>query len=872
MRPRFHLRARILVPSLLLLVLCLTASLWIVYTMKEQSTKTLVNSRLDSVHLLFDDALEQETHLLDSALLLMERDPALQAAWQEQNREVLLAEAMPIFRMLRERYRVTHFYFTSADGICFLRVHEPDRHGDRIERITQHLAQEKNAPAQGIELGPLGTFALRVVHPWVIDDRVTGYLELGMEIAHIAPRLAQILQSQIIVSIDKTFLDRKMWELGQEFLGHGSEWNTFPDFVISLDSSTNLQPEVAAYLRTSGARRVGRQVTLSTRNAAYRTGNTPLVDAGGRPVGTITMLVDVTQSQADLRALSRRLVVLWVAISVPLLLFLIIFLGRLEEKLVAASMVLARDAQREPEARYQALTDNLDLGVAQIGSDMRIQMINRRIKEWFPHIDPSGPPPCHQMFRAQANADACKLCPIARTLRDGRRHSTLRTLHDEQGLRYFHLVATPLHDEQGRVTAAILMLEDTTDRVLADENLLRAKERAEVANVAKSEFLANMSHEIRTPMNGIIALTDLVMETGLSDEQVQHMKVVQSSGASLLGLINQILDLSKVESGRLELVAVPFSLAECLDKVMDEIRPQAISKGLAISHTIPPDIPNVLLGDQERLRQILVNLIGNAVKFTEEGEVRVDVETRRLGTGVFRLHVTVEDTGVGIPREQQSRIFEPFTQADGSTTRRFGGTGLGLTIAKTLVQFMNGVIWVDSQPGAGSTFHFTADLQQAEIGLGAADEPVDLAHARIMVADPSLAGREHTIRTLENFGANPQEAEGALEALQLIQEAARAGQPFHILILSDDIAQQIGGELKEPMTTDLAVLLIGSADPQRIAQEMLERGVAAYVSVDADKWAMRKAIENCLVRWWGWRAAEPWGRKSEKLSTPEAAA
>ncbi len=718
----------------------------------------------------FNTMIEMETEGMGATIAAVMRDEEIQRAWLQRDRDLLLQETSPLFEELRADSSITHFYFHDLDGTTFLRVHKPEKRGDVIDRFTMLEAME-SGKGQGIEMGPLGTFALRVVHEWRVGDRTVGYIELGKEIEHILAHVSQMVGVDLAVLIDKQYTSRDKYEAGLRMMGRQGDWDASPTWVSIYCTLGDIPVPIKQSTAQDASRRPGSMAPLSWEGTNYQVASVPLQDAGHRPVGRMIVMHDVT-AQAAAATLTRLTTALACVIAWAVL---VLFCRDVIRKAHARQQLAWEAVQRSKERLAQIAEHSREL-IWEIDAEGLYTYVSRACESMLGYTEEDIVGKLHfydlhpeegreESRRAAFEVFACRepfgRLPNQVVAADGRVLTVLTN-------------GIPVLDDEGNLLGYRGSDTDITDRKQAEEELSKAvgeltalnrelelaRAQAEDANQLKSEFLANTSHEIRTPLNGMIGYLQLVLN-GLCDsrdEEMDFLHGAMDSATHLLGLINDVLDVAKIEAGKMIIAPEPVLLASMLAEINSLVRVQADQAGLEL--VFPPvDEDLVAWCDESRLKQVLLNLVGNALKFTPRGgEVAVSV-TRREREGALRI--AVRDTGIGIPPDKLDLVFDKFAQVDGSSTRSRGGSGLGLTISRRLVEIMGGAMGCDSGgEGMGSTFHFTLPVYRegehtaenhsdASAGLAVEGDP---AHPLVLVVEDDPIYRRYLCDLMHKRG------------------------------------------------------------------------------------------------------------------------
>ena len=549
------IKIRILIPFALAIIILLGVSIFSIGWLQERNITEEVKKSRDGVQTLFDEHLEEDARLMNGLIDFIEKDKQLQNAWLTKDRELLLSYAMPLFENMRLKYKVTHFYFHGLDKVCFLRVHKPSRHGDYIDRFTMGRAVREGKPVYGIELGPLGTFTLRMVYPWLIDDKLVGYIELGEEIEHITPKIKKILNVELSVAINKSYLNRTGWEEGMKMLGHNGNWDLLQDFTIvdcTFKCTFNKIPaKIMQDINSNHTKHKDLLLEMPINDRNYHTGFVPLIDAGGREVGDIIVMKDTTERQASSRILSAILAAICMAVGIVLFTLLYFYLNHIERRLITVNAKLKTEIKEheKTEEKLRHAHDELEIRVLERTGDLA--EANKHWEETFNSINDAitihdkdyniirANKASEQMLNSTLSeiiSNKCykiyhgrtcppEGCPSCKVLKTGKPCEF--EIFEPNLNKFIEIKGMPRFDEKGKIVGMIHIVHDITERKQkenelneAQKELVSASHRAGMAEVA-----TDVLHNVGNVLNSVNVSTALIGEM-ISNSKILNLKKV----------------------------------------------------------------------------------------------------------------------------------------------------------------------------------------------------------------------------------------------------------------------------------------------------------------------------------------------------------
>ena len=770
-----HLKQKILIPLSLVLILVMIISSFFFYN---HQVKVWENNQISLNYKLnehFEDTIKQNVSMMQVAIESLEHDPEIINNYKEQNRDRLYQKIAPIYAELNQNHQITHFYFTNTNQTNFLRVHQPARFGDSINRQTMLQAVKTGKPAWGLEIGPLGTYTLRLVSPLHQQGHrggeLIGYMELGMEIEHALNNLANELKVELVVLMSKHAIKKELWQQGMKRLQRNGDWSQFSSEVMLYSSQPALPAPLVQHIeqRHQHTPSDSEYTILKTDGSVYNIGFVPLQTLNQEENGTVMILSDITHLAQQLTQQIEYIILVTLFISLLYIITLYSYLSRIERSIFKSH----QDAEAELLQSETRLKEAQRLG--QIGNwvlDLKKHKLDwsKEIYELF-QFDPKTTPPSYEKFLSIIHPEDLEQVNHTYT-EEVKLQANCQTQHRlllESGeIKWSEDRIETLYDREGKPALLRGTVQDITRHKEAEEKI-------EQASRAKDEFLASMSHELRTPLTNIIGNCEFLGEQESDSEKQKMIQSIEISGRSQLALVNDILDISKIESGKFTIDENPYNLNTLIDNIQHIFSMRMQDAGLTFKLEQQETFPNMVLGDAQRIGQILINLIGNAVKFTEAG----GTVTLRLWSASEQLHFSVEDTGIGMTSEVQQRLFQRFEQADNSISRRFGGSGLGLYVSGNLAQLMGGSIEVESSKGKGSRFQLNlpyhptnsaAPSQAQELKNSQVNQEELLGtnlNAAVLIAEdtPELQLLER--RILESMGATVTTADNGKIAIEL---------------------------------------------------------------------------------------------------------
>jgi len=793
-------------------------------------------------HTVFDEVINKP-----EVLELMKAAYVSDDAGKAVARGRLFALLQTVYQRLGvNNFRQLHFQL--PDGTSFLRFHRPGKFGDSLFELRYgiRVANIERREIEGFEEGR--TFnGLRYIFPLSYRGEHIGSVEISVSANALREGMAKLFSEDYVLMMKKAVLDRAAFK--EELAGYRRS-DLSPDYLyetydmdpiltqkfssippsVKEEINRKIAPKAADRLKTDAPFSLGTELN----GKDYVVTFIPIANVEGNKVAYLFSYT----TNPGVRHLKNDLIILLIVSTLfiaSILAFL--FVRDRSRKQVEIQEKLTQEKNRQ----LQNITDNMGEGLYVVDKSDRITFTNpaferlvgcelgdvlgRSVSDFLQFMDDK------RKVLPKAQCPSRMSMDQKETVRD---EKDIVVLKNQQHLTV-SVTSAPI-TECDSVDGAVTLLRDITARKRADLELVKAKTVAEKASRAKSEFLANMSHEIRTPMNGVIGMTDLALSTELNDEQREYLEAVKISADSLLGLINDILDFSKIEAGKLELVPMDFSLRDCVANTLITLAVSAHKKGLELLYDIPAEIPEGVIGDPGRLRQIFVNLVGNAIKFTAQGEIAVEARLESETDSDVCLQFSVTDSGIGIPADKQDKIFGAFEQADGSTTRNYGGTGLGLAVSTQLVHMMGGKIWVESEVGRGSTFRFTVhlELQSEPTGITLFQDSSNLKDLPVLVVDDNATNRRILEQMLASWNMKPVCVDHASAAIEEMKRAHERGAPFEVVLIDYMMPDIDGFRLAEQIKGDpdlkaATLIMLTSAGERGHAARCVEVGISAYL-------------------------------------------
>jgi signal transduction histidine kinase/DNA-binding response OmpR family regulator len=829
-----------------LILLLGTFSLSTIWWEQNNFNESLTRQRI-SAGLNYQSAVEQEAGMLSATLDSIKLNGAIKQAFATGNRDTLLNATQPLFDILKRDHHITHFYFITPDRINLLRVHQPARHGDLINRHTLMSAQSRRALAYGVEIGPIGTLTLRAVAPWFDGDHLLGYVELGKEIENVARDIKPALHADVTVLLDKPRLNRHDWEEGMRMLGRQPDWEEFPQSVLIASTMSRIPDVAKNYLKDSRKNASGltQQIADSDNGARLGMTTSPILDASSKQVGVLLVIEDVTLSSQAMHLHLLYLVAACLLLGALLFEFFRRTLGRVEISLHEAESARQNALQYEHTMHHlSAVVNCMGDGLLVIDGDGIITHANRSFTDMF-------------NFDESIVGRSCRELPA-----EDLTGLVERTLHHAESFPVSSQISLPGH----RTANAIAALLDSraTDHhdgaVFTFRDITRELEISRM----KTDFIANVSHELRTPLTSVLGFAKLIRKqfsqnilpalneptekTSKSATRiVENLEIIILEGERLTNLINDVLDLTKIEAGKVEWRDEPVVAADLIQRAIAVSSSLFEQKSLHLVTEIQDNLP-VLRGDPDRLMQVIINLLSNAAKFTRNGEVVCGARRTDQGVAIY-----VRDNGIGISPADQLQLFERFRQVGDTLTDKPKGTGLGLAICKQIIKHHSGTISVESTPGSGSTFTMLLPLPQ--VSLPQESEvvrlrdyilPADInatAGYTVLVVDDEANIRDLLRQELEAAGYCVREAVDGFDAIS----QARTNPPD--LIVMDVMMPGISGfdavsVLRgAPETSSIPLIILSIIDDKQRGKQL---GVDGYLTKPVHIEELIGSIDNLL--------------------------